>query len=214
MGAAFSSLFNYLSATMKHMRNITLSVIALSMLCLVTACDKKSPASASTAEAVGGMKIAFVNGDSILMKYDQFSKLSDVMKAKQQKAEEALQRKLMALEKEFVAFQQKAQSGTMTPKEIEAREKYFASKQETLMGERDAMAKEILDETADINKQLKSILDEKLDVIKARDGYDFILNYVEGGAILSANPKYDLTEEVLRMLNEDGDTINSDTTGQ
>ena len=205
-------LFSYICATMKPMRNLTLSFAALALCALLIACDKKSPSVATAADTSGGMKIAYVNGDSILMKYDQFSKLSDVMKAKQQKAEEELQRKLMGLEKEFVAFQQKAQSGTMTPKEIEAREKYFASKQETLMGERDAMAKDILDETAAINKQLKSILDEKLDVIKARDGYDFILNYVEGGAILSANPKYDLTEEVLRMLNEDGDTIKPDTT--
>jgi outer membrane protein len=199
---------------MKHMRNRTLIIPSLFMLILVIACKKETASSPDANTGGSGMKIAYVNGDSILMKYDQFSKLSDVMKGRQQKAEEELQRKLLALEKEFVTFQQKAQSGTMTPKEIEAREKYFGSKQETLMRERDEMAKTILDETAAINKQLKSILDEKLDVIKTRDGYDFILNYVEGGAILSANPQYDLTEEVLRMLNEDGDTINTDTTNR
>lgn len=184
---------------------------ALIIVALLPACKQADPA-ATPGETTGSLKIAYVNGDSVLHKYEEFRKLSEVMEAKQRKAEDALQSKLTALEKEFMAYQQKAQSGTMTGKEMEAREKYLGSRQESLMAERDQMAKAIMDETQAINKQLKAILNEKLDQIKAKEGYDFILNYVEGGAILSADAKYDITDEVLKMLNEDKDVIVTDTT--
>jgi outer membrane protein len=188
------------------------------ILCLIMACAlvcascKKENAPATTDTANNGVTIAYVNGDSVLLKYEGFQEISDVMKDKQQKAEAALQSKLQALEKEFIAYQQKAQSGTMTPKDMEARERYLGSRQESLMAERDAIAQAMLAETDSINKQLKAILDKQLDIIKARDGYDFILNYVAGGAILSADPKYDITEEVLKMLHESGDKVMPDTT--
>jgi outer membrane protein len=190
----------------------TLTCLALGVVLVFASCKKENaPASNDTTRE--GVTIAYVNGDSVLLKYEGFQQISDVMKEKQQKAEAALQNKLQALEKEFIAYQQKAQSGTMTPKDMEAREKYLGSKQESLMAERDAIAQAMLAETDSINKQLKAILDKQLDIIKARDGYDFILNYVAGGAILSADPKYDITEEVLKMLHESGDKVMPDSTG-
>lgn len=123
------------------------------------------------------------------------------MEAKQRKAEEELQRKGQALEKEIMAYQQKAQSGTMTGKEMEAREKYLASRQDAILSERDQMAKAILDETEMINKRLKEVLDEKLKAIKEQEGYDFILSYIAGGQILLADEKYDITDRVLKELN-------------
>jgi Skp family chaperone for outer membrane proteins len=85
---------------------------------------------------------------------------------------------------------------------MEAREKYLASRQENLMMERDKMAQAIMEETSSINRQLQAVLDEKLDEIKKKEGYDIIFNNVEGGAILSIDEKYNITDQVLKMLNE------------
>ena len=38
---------------------------------------------------------------------------------------------------------------------------------------------------------------------KEKEGYDFILSYVEGGPVLVADAKYDITAQVLKQLNEE-----------
>lgn len=113
-----------------------------------------------------------------------------------------------------MSYQQKAQSGSLTPKEMEAREKYLASRQEALMAERDKLAKAFMEESDSINKRLQGVLHDKLEAIKKKEGYDFILSYVDGGAILIADEKYNITEEVLKMLNEEEIKMESDTAVQ
>jgi Skp family chaperone for outer membrane proteins len=138
------------------------------------------------------------------------------MDERQRKAEEQLQSKGAALEKEILAYQQKAQTGTLTGKEMEAREKYLAARQDAILAERDKIAKEIMDETAAINKRLQAVLHDKLSEIKKQEGYDFILSYVDGGGILIADEKYNITDRVLKELNASGETRESpsDTTSK
>ncbi|MEO6132116.1 MAG: OmpH family outer membrane protein, partial [Saprospiraceae bacterium] len=89
----------------------------------------------------------------------------------------------------------------------------LSGKQEALMAERDKLAKEIMDETAQINDHLQKILQDKLAEIKKREGYDFIFSYIHGGAILLADEKYDITAEVLKELNNSpGSGMPKDTT--
>jgi len=176
-------------------------------------CDKKASVSVKDNDNSSGLKIAYVNGDSILMNFDEFRTESEAMDAKQRKAEEDLQKKGAALEREFMTYQQQAQKGTMTGKEMEAREKYLSGKQEALMAERDKAAKEIMDETTEINDRLQKVLQDKLKEIKEKEGYDFILSYIAGGPILIADEKYDITEQVLKELNNSSaETVPADTT--
>lgn len=175
------------------------------------ACEKKAGNTNTDIQPSTGLKVAYINGDSILMNFAQFRSESEAMEARQRKAEEDLQKQGSALEREFMNYQQQAQKGTMTGKEMEAREKYLSGKQEALLAQRDKMAKEIMDATTEINDRLQKVLHDKLNAIKERDGYDFILSYIEGGPILVADEKYDITEEVLRELNKSGDNAPSDT---
>ncbi len=183
-------------------------IIYFSLFCLLTfvsSCDsdKASDTQPAALSNTTGLKIAFVYGDSILMNYNEFRKESDAMELKQRRAEEELQKKGAALEKEIMDYQKQAQGGLLTPKEMQAREKYLTTRQESVIGERDRMAQEIMEETAAINKRLHGILQEKLSDIKKKEGYDFILSYVDGGSLLIADDKYDITDKVLKELNAD-----------
>src|SRR6187431_69104 len=188
------------------MKKIFLSISVALTIFLVYSCKKADSASPVSTDSNTGLKIAYVNGDSILMHYEEFRKESEAMEIKQKKAEADLQTKGAALEREYMAYQQKAQTGTLTPKEMQAQEKYLTARQEAILGERDRMAKAIMDETASINKRLQAVLHEILDGIKEKEGYDFILSYVEGGSILVADEKYDITDKVLKELNESPST--------
>lgn len=182
--------------------SIVLLLFVLSLATLMS-CKGENESSSPSAGSLPGVRIAFVNGDSILYNYKEFRKESEAMEIKQKGLEQELQSKGAALEKEIMSYQQKAQTGTMTGKEMEAREKYLSSRQEAIMAERDRMAQEIMKETGEINTRLQAILQEKLKAIKDKEGYDYILSYVEGGPVLVADAKYDITEQVLRELNDD-----------
>jgi outer membrane protein len=186
---------------MKIMKNL----IPFAVLCcglFLISCDKGGSNRTSSPSATG-LKIAYVNGDTILMNYKEFRAQSETMDAKQKDAENMLQQKGAALEREYNEYQQKAQKGTMTGKEMQAQEKYLSSKQEALLAERDKLSKEIMDETTSINDRLQKVLQDKLAAIKKREGYDFIFSYIHGGAILLADEKYDITAEVLKELNDE-----------
>jgi len=184
------------------------------LVALLSACSKPDANNAAS-ESRTGLKIAFVNGDSVLHRFEQFRKQADAMDERQRKAEQDLQAKGAALQNEIVAYQKKAQGGNMTPKEMQAHEKYLSTKQDAILAERDKIAKEMMQETEVINKQLQEVLHKKLDELKQRDGYDYILNAAEGGSVLSANEKYDITDEVVRMLNEEGSGVAvPDTSGK
>lgn len=185
------------------MRSFTAGFVLFSLFVLFSACGAEKSSGDQSEANSSGLKIAFVYGDSILMNYNEFRKESDGMELKQRRAEEELQKKGAALEKEIMDYQQKAQSGLMTPKEMQAREKYLTTRQESVLAERDQMAQAIMAETAAINERLHGILQEKLAEIKEKEGYDFILSYIEGGALLIADDKYDITDKVLKELNGD-----------
>jgi|SRR5687767_6101963 len=194
--------------------NPRLLFIAILFLFLsISACEKKASVSASVDADSRGLKIAYINGDSVLFNFKEFRAESEAMEAKQRKAEEDLQKKGAALEREFMTYQQQAQKGTMTGKEMEAREKYLTGRQEALMAERDKAAREIMEETSMINERLQKVLQDRLKEIKEKEGYDFILSYVAGGPILIADEKYDITEQVLTELNKtSSETDPADTT--
>jgi len=197
------------------MRNL-IQFITVCIVFSFIGCDKPSGQNNRDESNNSGFKIAYVNGDSILLNYKEFRSQSESMEAKQQNAEDMLQSKGAALEAEFNSYQQRAQKGTMTGKEMEAHEKYLSSKQEALLAERDKLAKEIMDETSEINDRLQKVLQDKLNEIKKREGYDFIFSYIHGGSILVADEKYDITEEVLKELNKSssGADTSADTTSK
>jgi len=192
------------------MRNLIHLLIICSIAFSYLSCEKSGDQKGTGSSSNSGLKIAYVNGDTILLNYKEFRSQSAAMEAKQKNAEEMLQSKGAALEQEFNAYQKKAQGGTMTGKEMQAQEKYLSGKQDALLAERDKLAKEIMDETTVINDRLQKVLQDKLNEIKKREGYDFIFSYIHGGAILVADEKHDITKEVLEELNKGG--ISIDTT--
>lgn len=191
------------TTTIKNMMNNSFIHTGFFVVCLFFfSCEKKTTAHVDVDQPSGGLKIAYVNGDSILLNFKEFKDQSDMMEAKQRKAEEDLQKKGAALEREFYTYQQEAQKGTLTGKQMEARERELSRKQEALLAERDKAGREIMEETTEINNRLQKVLQDRLKEIKDKEGYDFILSYIAGGPILVADEKYDITERVLEELNK------------
>jgi len=149
----------------------------------------------------GSLRLVYVNADSILENFTQFRKEKDALDRKQLDIDNKLGTRGRALENEVASIQQKIQGGLLTPKEIQEQEQRLGARQQSLVAERDKLAKEIMDEGNAINNRLQKELMGTLEQIKKENGYQYILSYVKGGQILIGNPADDITGEVLKRLN-------------
>ncbi|MDZ4709368.1 MAG: OmpH family outer membrane protein [Saprospiraceae bacterium] len=156
---------------------------------------------ASVAADGSGLRIVYVNADSVLENYTQFRKEKDVLDRKQLDIDTRLGNKGRALENEVNTIQQRIQGGLLTPKEIQEQEQRLGAKQQTLIAERDKLAKEIVDEGTAINDRLQKVLISALEKLKSERGYHYIFSYIKGGQILLGNPADDITRDVLNILN-------------
>lgn len=163
--------------------------------------DNSSSPKASTPADGSGLKIVYVNADSVLENYNQFRKEKDVLDKKQLDIDTKLGLKGRALENEVGAIQQRIQGGLLTPKEIQEQEQRLGAKQQALIAERDKLAKEIVDEGTAINERLQKVLINALEKLKRERGYHYIFSYIKGGQILLGNPPDDITGDVLNILN-------------
>lgn len=199
------------------MKSLPWILIGILTLALANLYFKVYDRSASDPKAVvasngAGLRIVYVNADSVLENYTQFRKEKDVLDKKQLDIDTKLGTKGRALENEVNTIQQRIQGGLLTPKEIQEQEQRLGAKQQALMAERDKLAKEIVDEGAAINDRLQKVLIAALEKLRNERGYHYIFSYIKGGQILLGNPPDDITGDVLKILNSKDGGMPADTT--
>ncbi|MCB0662669.1 MAG: OmpH family outer membrane protein [Saprospiraceae bacterium] len=146
--------------------------------------------------------IVYLNADSLLEQYEYFKAKQDELAEREKSADASLKARGRALEKEMMTLAQKAQSGTMTRKEMEEADIMLRQKQESLMRDQDEIAKDLLASGNTINDQLQSTLRNTLDSLKNARGYTFVMSYGSGSPVLAATDSLDITRDVVEILNK------------
>lgn len=186
---------------------------ALLSLVVLAACGDKGKKSTNTktttqsTETKGenqGLKLAYVNADTLNKHYLYLKDQEAAFKKKQDAYEGEMAGKEKALQNEFAAFQKKIQGGTMTQTEGEATQKRLGQQQQALEKRHQAISAELAKEQMAIQEEFQKKLDDFLAKFNEEKQYDFIFTYLKsGGPILYANKAYDITQEVLDAMNED-----------
>ena len=163
---------------------------------------KDAPSAVQTA-AMAGAKIAYVNIDSLQDKYVYFKQQKASFEQKERNLASSIESKGMQLQKDMVAFQQKAQTGTVPPAQLQQEEKSLMQRQQSLGADRDRRAKDLMDETAKFNEELQKKLTSILANLQKEKGFDFVVSYSKNGGspFLYVNEKLDVTNEVVAVLN-------------
>lgn len=159
---------------------------------------------AATTDGATGLKIAYVNLDSFEAHYDFLKTKRDEFQKNQEKGEAELQQSYVQMQQKGQEMQRKAQ--TMTQTEIQAAEKQLMLMQQSLENRRQALTDQLMKEREEFNKDLKKRLDSFLVGYNKDKKYDYILSYSAGGGspIMYANPKYDITKDVIDGMNKSG----------
>ena len=174
----------------------------------LTACEQPgaAPAPVATAETPGvsGARIAYVNSDSILANYAYLSGQSQLLQRRQEDASAELERDLRKFQEQVQSFQRRAQSGNLTPKQIEDEQTFLARREQELSAEQQRLAGEFQGEGLRIQNEVATVLQREVEAIRTAEGYDYVLQYGAASPVLAVNEAFDITDAVLARMNAAG----------
>ncbi|MBT3209388.1 MAG: OmpH family outer membrane protein [Bacteroidetes bacterium] len=147
--------------------------------------------------------IVFVNTDSLLMNYKFALELQDKLVERKISFENDFQNKMRDFEGKYIEFQNKAQRrGFLTAASEENQRIELQKQQEELQILQEDLSNRFLNEQAKMNLQLLDTVSNYLEEYNEDFNYQFILNHVLGGNILLANQSLDITDTVIKVLND------------
>lgn len=163
--------------------------------------DKKTLSTVAVHDTTpaGAFKIAYFDMDSIEKNYDYLKNVKNELKTK----ETELNAQLNALKNKYMAkvtkFQQEAQS--MSQERQGTMQQDLMQEQKVIQNKEQAISSELQDESfkkmQDVNKTIENFLKE----YNSNKQYAYILGY-QSGTIYYKDTRYDITDAVLKGLNE------------
>jgi outer membrane protein len=154
------------------------------------------------ASASGGMKIAYVNADTLDLKYEWLKQQREALEKRLTSLSATFETKMRAHQEKSMAFQQKAEAGNTPPAELQKEYEILAQQEQRLQQEGAKMEKSLGEDRQKAIEGMYTQLEAKLKTLRDKIGYDYILSYSRGGQILMANDSLDITNQVLELLNE------------
>lgn len=180
------------------------AVVALMSL-VVASCNKQAPKveekSASTNTANAGMKIAYIEVDSIMSQYKFCKEYSLVLEKKSQNIQNTVNAKGRSLQAAAAKFQQDIQNNKYTQQQAEAVQAGLQKQNADLQALQQRLGAEFQAETEKFNKALRDSIQHYLAVYNKDKKFSLILSKA-GDNILYADKTYDITNEVIAGLNK------------
>ena len=152
--------------------------------------------------ATVGMKIAYIEVDSLMSQYKFCQEYTAVLQKKGNNARNTIAQKGKQLQAAAANFQQKLQNNGFTSREqAESVQAALQRQDQDLQELQGRLGAELDAETAKYNKALHDSLQNFLADYNKSKKYDLIISKA-GDNILLANAKYDITKEVVNGLNK------------
>lgn len=183
-------------------------IMALAMAAALTSCSKDGEAG-EAAETKGGkteaqavQKIAYVELDSIMSQYQLYLDYEVVLKDKGAQIQNTLAQKQRNLEQHAASLQKKYENGGFTTKdELEAAQNKIQNEQLQLQQTAEKLNAEFNIEQERINQEARDSIQAFLKEYNKTRKYDFVM-VKAGDNLLIANPKYDITQDIVKGLNK------------
>jgi outer membrane protein len=160
----------------------------------------KSATSGTQAQSTA-QGIAYVNIDSVIIKFDMFlDKRNDLM-TKQKSAEAELNAKGGQYEKGARDYQDKVNKGLITRATAAQIEQSLVQQQQELVSLRDKLQSNLVEEEQVMNRQVLEYITKFLEENRSEYNYQFILGKSFGSVVLYSDNGLDITPKVLDGIN-------------
>ena len=184
-------------------KNMFLAAVAVVAL---ASCNNASPKMDEQPVAAdnsnGGVKIAYVEVDSLMTQYEFCKEFTLTLQKKSNNARNTLNQKGQQLQSAAANFQQKLQNNGFTSREqAESQQAAIQRQQQSLQELQARLENELAQETAKYNEALRDSLMNFLNAYNKDKKYDLILTK-QGDNILYAAKRFDITNDVINGLNK------------
>lgn len=179
---------------------LMVAILATSAVAMIS-CNNEAETKKAAAPAQSGDKIAYVDLDSLMAHYQYYLDMSEALEKKSESLSATLNQKAVALQNDMASFQNKIQQGTITQDQAAKTQASLQNRQTQLATLQENLSAEFQKEQADCNKALHDSIDNFLKSYNKTANYKMILARSNDN-ILLADPKCDITEEVIEGLNK------------
>jgi len=193
------------------MRNIStylsiLALIGVGVLFYLHFSEKKTPSvrtsnSVNRGSSAGSeFRIAYFDIDSLQEKYEYFKDVSGEMKRKEANLTSQMDALQNTYQKRLKELQDKGP--TMTQSEGEAAQREVAQMQQKFQQRQMSMEQDLKKHQMDVMTDVRNKIENYLKEYNKEKGYAFILSYEPGFMLYYKDSVYDITNEVIKGLNE------------
>ena len=188
------------------MKKVLFTLAAAMVMFAMTACNnngKENPEATPVVAPEGGLKIAYVDTDTLMAKYQYAIDLEEELRAYKDQQEKYYQQQMTQFQTDYNNYLQTGASMTLTQQQAkEAELKQRMEKMSTL--EQELMAKVAERQLSENTKLLNAIFAFIREYNAANQQFDVILRRsFNDTPVLYANPAMDITDEILAGLNEE-----------
>lgn len=160
---------------------------------------------ADTEEAEDGaaLRVAFVRGDSIMLKYKFVEDEQNSLIQKAKSSENKLQRRMTEAEKEYQGLVEYANSGSATERDLQITQNRIMELEYELQQMQAEEQQKIARVEMEFQKELYDRISDYLKIYGQENGIDMIFNYEPAGqTLLYSLDAFDVTDEVVAALNQ------------
>jgi outer membrane protein len=181
-------------------------VFAMMAAFALAACNNQSPKMDEKPQAAGtesstGMKIAYVEVDSIMSQYTYWKEVTKLMEQKEQNIQKTLATKQQSLQQAAAKFQQDIQANKYTQQQAQQVQASIQKQAQDAEGLQQRLGNEYQKLVADYNKALADSLHHFLESFNKDKKYTMILAK-QGDNILYSDKSLDITDDVVKGLNK------------
>jgi outer membrane protein len=146
--------------------------------------------------------LAFINIDTVILKFDMFHDKREDLITKQKNAEAELNSKGSQYEKGARDYQEKVQKGLVTRATAAEMEQALLQQQQELVSLRDKLQSNLMEEEQVMNRQILEYITKFLEENKSEYSYQYIFGKSFGSVILYGDSALDITEKVIDEINK------------
>ncbi|NLJ20016.1 MAG: OmpH family outer membrane protein [Bacteroidales bacterium] len=149
------------------------------------------------------LPIAYINVDSLLLKYQFAKDANESLIKKQEDFRLTINSRQRELQGEMNEFQRKLENNAFLSRErAEQEQTRLLKKQQELQNLNGQLTQELMQEQQKMSEQLRDTINAFLKEYNKDGKYQLILSNTAGDNILYAPKGYDITDEVVKLLNE------------
>ncbi len=183
------------------MRMKQLFVLAAAAVFMIS-CDNNSKANTTTTveKTQPSFKSAYIDTEKLMKEYEESKQFEAKYKAMSERMQNELERDMKNFQNEVQNFQKNAQANGM--EWAQKKEAELQRRQVTLQQKEQNYLKKFQEEGAVERDSMVSKMKSFIKEYGKEKGYDFIYGTGDAATVLYAKDQYDITEEVLKLMNE------------